>query len=68
MEITQGISLDSHLLLKRAKSLSFSFYHICLFSSKIGEQEGRTDSAKRQMGVKGRENVAQVVYTHISKC
>jgi hypothetical protein len=37
-----------------------------LFFNKIRE-DGRTGSAWRQGGVGGRE-VAQIIYTHVSKC
>jgi hypothetical protein len=35
-----------------------------VFFFKIREQEGRTDSAKRR----GRGEVAQIMYTHVSTC
>jgi hypothetical protein len=53
METTQGISLYSYLNLKVAKMICFSFYLICFYLNKIGEQEGRTGSAWR-CGVVGR--------------
>jgi hypothetical protein len=42
----------------------FSYYLLCIFFSKIGEQEGRTGSAWRW----GRGEVAQIMYIHVSKC
>jgi hypothetical protein len=45
METTQGISLYSYLYLKLAKMTCFSYYRLCLFFNKIGEQEGITGSA-----------------------
>jgi hypothetical protein len=45
METTQGISLCSHLYLKLAKMLCFSYYILYIFFYKIGEQEGDTGSA-----------------------
>jgi hypothetical protein len=45
METTQGISLYSYLYLKLAKTPCFSYYLLCFFFYKIGEQEGRTGSA-----------------------
>jgi hypothetical protein len=46
METTQEISLYSYLYLKLAKMPCFSFYLLWGFLSyRIGEQEGRTDSA-----------------------
>jgi hypothetical protein len=45
MEAMLGISLYSYLHLKLAKTLCFSFYLICFFFNKIGEQEGGTGYA-----------------------
>jgi hypothetical protein len=45
MEPTQRISLYSYSYLKLAKTLCFSYYALCFFFNKTGEQEGRTDSA-----------------------
>jgi hypothetical protein len=45
IETTQGNSLCSYLYLKLAKMKCFSFYLLCFFFKKIGEQEGRTGSA-----------------------
>jgi hypothetical protein len=61
---TQRISLCSYLHLKLAKMPCFSYYLLCLFFSKIGEQEGRRGSAWRW----GRGEVAQIMYIHVSKC
>jgi hypothetical protein len=45
METTQGIYLCSYLYLKLAKIPFFTYYHLCFFFYKIGEQEGGTGSA-----------------------
>jgi hypothetical protein len=45
MEATKGNSLCSYLYLKLAKTPCFSYYLLCFFFYKIGEQEGRTSSA-----------------------
>jgi hypothetical protein len=45
----------------------FSYYLLCFFFNKIGEQEGRTGSVWRQDG-RGREKMAQIMHTHVSKC
>jgi hypothetical protein len=42
--------------------LSFIF-----FFYKIGEQEGRTGSAQRRGWESGMGDVAQIIYTHVSK-
>jgi hypothetical protein len=39
--------LFSYLNLKLAKTPSFSYYVLCFFFYKIGEQESRTGSAQR---------------------
>jgi hypothetical protein len=44
METTQGDFLYSHLYLKLAKMPCFSFYLLCFFFYKIGEQESGTGS------------------------
>jgi hypothetical protein len=54
METTQGISLYSYLHLKLGNTLCFSFYLICFFFNKIGEQESGIDSAQRQGGGGGK--------------
>jgi hypothetical protein len=55
-EATLGISLYSYLYLKLAKTLYY--YLLCCLFNKIGERGGG-----RRMG-----EVAQTMYTHISKC
>jgi hypothetical protein len=55
METTQGISLCNYLFLKLAKALFFLSYLLCVFFYKIG-------------GWGGRRKVAQIMYTHVSKC
>jgi hypothetical protein len=56
----QGISLDSYLHLK------LSFHLICFLFNKIREQEARTGFAQKR--VAGGGEVAQIMYTHVSKC
>jgi hypothetical protein len=51
METIQGNSLCSSLYLKLAKTPCFSFYQLCFFFYKIGEQEGGTGSAWRWQGL-----------------
>jgi hypothetical protein len=65
MEAMLGISLYSYLYLILAKTLCFSYYLLCLLFNKIREQEGRTGSAWK---LRGGEKVAQIMYTHVSKC
>jgi hypothetical protein len=70
METTQGISLHSYLYLKLAKMSCLSYYLLCFFSYKIGEKEGGIGSAQRQGGRGagwGQGEVAQIMYTHVSK-
>jgi hypothetical protein len=44
--------------------LCCSYYLLCFLFNKVREQEGRTGSAgKQEWG-----EVAQIVYTHVSKC
>jgi hypothetical protein len=50
METTQGNSLYSYHYFKLAKMPCFSYYFLCFFFYKIGEQEGGTDSAWRRGG------------------
>jgi hypothetical protein len=50
METTQGISLYSYLYLKLAKMPCLSHYCLCFFFYKIGDEEGRTGSAWRELG------------------
>jgi hypothetical protein len=65
MESMLGISLYSYLYLTLGKTPYFPFYLVWFFFfKKIGEQEGGTGSAQR-LGV---GEVAQIMYTHISKC
>jgi hypothetical protein len=64
MEAMLGISLYSYLYLKLAKTPCLSYYPLCFLFNKIGEQEDGTGSAwKRRRG-----EVAQAMYTHVSKC
>jgi hypothetical protein len=63
MKATLGISLYSSPYLKLAKTLRFSYYLLSFLFNKIEEQEGGTGSAW-----KGEGEMAQTVYTHVSKC
>jgi hypothetical protein len=64
MEAMLGISLNTHLYLKPAKTLCLSYYLLCFPFNKTGEEEGRTGSAQKP----GREVGWQIMYTHVSKC
>jgi hypothetical protein len=48
----------------------FSYYLLCFFFYKTGEQEGRTGSAWRwgEGGIERRGKMAQIMYKHVSKC
>jgi hypothetical protein len=58
MEATLGISLCSYLYHKLAKTLCLSYYLLCFQFNKIGEQVLSRSSGE----------VAQTMYTHVSKC
>jgi hypothetical protein len=75
MKTTQGNFLCSFHYQKIAKPPCFSYYLLCVFFYKIGEQEGRTGSAQQGKvcpwwgevsgGERGRRmNTRQVTYTH----
>jgi hypothetical protein len=64
METTLGISLYIYFYLKPAKMLCISYHLSCFLSNKI-KQECGTGSA-RKLG--GGVEVAQIMYTHVSKC
>jgi hypothetical protein len=71
MEATLGISLYSYLYPKLAKTLRLSYYLLCFLFNRIGKEEGRMGSAGNGSwdgGVSGWEEVAQTMYTHVSKC
>jgi hypothetical protein len=70
VEVTLGISLYSCLYLKLAKSLCLSYYLLYFLFNKIREQEDRIGSAWKLGGRGGswRWEVAQTMYTHVSKC
>jgi hypothetical protein len=53
-------------LSQSSKMLCLCYYLLCFLFNKIGEQEGRTGSAWMQRVV--RREVAQTMYTHMSKC
>jgi hypothetical protein len=64
VEAMLGISLYSYLYHKLAKALCLSYYLLCFLFNKTVEQEGRTGSAQKwELG-----EVAQTMYTHMSKC
>jgi hypothetical protein len=63
MEATLGISLCNCFYLKLAKCC-FSYYLLCLLFSEIGEEEGGTGSPRSR----GQGEMAQIIYTHVSKC
>jgi hypothetical protein len=64
METTQGISLYNYPYLKLAKMSHFSYYLLCFFFNKTGEQEGGTGSAWRwRVGVWGMGCSPKNVYT-----
>jgi hypothetical protein len=69
MEVMLGISLYSYLYPKLAKIMYLSYYLLCFLSHKIREALGTGPAWKQGLGVEGvvRE-VAQTMYTHISKC
>jgi hypothetical protein len=67
VETTQRISPYSYPCLKLAKMPCFSYYLLCFFFNKIGEQEDRTGSAQRR-GEGGEGEVAQIMYTQVSTC
>jgi hypothetical protein len=62
MITTLGISLDSYVYLKLAKTLCFSYYLLCFLFNKIREQEQN----KFCLGVQGLGR--QITYTHVSTC
>jgi hypothetical protein len=66
MEAMLGISLYSYLHLKLAKTLCFSFYLICFFFNKIGEQEGGMGSVWK-WGFEGKEAKIYVSYCKTNK-
>jgi hypothetical protein len=64
MEAMLVISLCSYLYPQPSKTICFSYYLTCFCFNKI--EEGGTGSAWKR-GLGGRE-VAQTMYTHVSKC
>jgi hypothetical protein len=70
METTLGISLCTYLYLKLAKPLCLPYYLLCFLFNKIGEQEAGPGSAQKEggEGKVGEQEVAQTMYTHVSKC
>jgi hypothetical protein len=64
MEATLGISLYSYLYLKLAKKLCVSHYLLCFLFNIIGEDDGTGSAQKGE----GRVEVAQTMYTCVSKC
>jgi hypothetical protein len=68
VEATLGISPYSYIYLKLEKMLCLSYYLLCFLFNRIQEEEGRTGSAQKRVGVgnKRRGDVAQTMYTHVS--
>jgi hypothetical protein len=66
MEAMLGISLDSYLYLKLAKTLCLSFYFLCFLFNKIGEQGGRKGSVWKYTHVYVYTHIH--IYTHIYTC
>jgi hypothetical protein len=62
IDTTQGISLYSYPHLEVAKMPCFSYYLLCFFFNKFGEQEGGTGSARWGGGSDA------IMYTHLNKC
>jgi hypothetical protein len=58
MEAMLGVSLYSYLYLKLAKTLCLFYYLLCFLFNRIGEQE---------FSPQFRGEVAQTMYTHVSK-
>jgi hypothetical protein len=59
-------------LSQTSKNPCFSYYLLFFFFYKIIEQKGRTGSVQRWRegagGKQGAGEVAQIMYTHVSKC
>jgi hypothetical protein len=61
-------------LSQTTKTPCFYYYLLCFFFYKIREQDNATGSAQRwgrggdAMGEGRREEVVQIIYTHVSKC
>jgi hypothetical protein len=70
MEETQGISLYSYLYPKFAKTKNnLSFLLSFMVSSTSQRKEGRASlMGNREGWGKGREDLAQIICTHVSKC
>jgi hypothetical protein len=69
MEVMVGISLCNYLFLKLAKMLCLSYYLLCFLFNKIREEVGGTSSAwKWEIESERMVEVAQTMYTHVSKC
>jgi hypothetical protein len=69
---TRNLPIQLYLYLKLSKIPYFSFYLLCSFFYKIGEQEGGAGSAQRwgtgSGTMWGVVVVEETMYTHISKC
>jgi hypothetical protein len=63
METTQGISLYSYLYLKLAKY--YAYYLLCFFLQQNWRMRGQNGFC---LEVGGRWEVAQIMYTYVSKC
>jgi hypothetical protein len=64
MKTTQGIPLYSYLYLKLTKVACFSHYLLCFFFKKKAEQ---VLAGGGGYGM-GRQEVEQIVYTHVRTC
>jgi hypothetical protein len=67
MEAMLRISLYSYLYPKLAKVLCLSWYLLCFFFDKIGEQKGGRGSAWKCVCVCV-GGVADTMYIHVNKC
>jgi hypothetical protein len=70
MEAMPGISLYSYLHLKLAKTICLSFL-LCFLSTKSEKKRTKQDlpgSRGWRWGLGMGEEVAQTMYTHVSKC
>jgi hypothetical protein len=67
IEAMLRITLYSYLYLKLAKNC-VSYYLICFLFKKIREQKEGTGSAWKWEQVWRKGEVAQTMYTHVSKC
>jgi hypothetical protein len=62
MKTIHGLFLYSYLFFKVAKMPCFSYYLSCFFFYEIGKQEPFCPD------MRGGGEVAQIIYSHVSKC